>query len=78
MVNDNYGHDEGDKALMLVADTANKCLRRVDTVARFGGEEFLAILVLYPWVPGILIVAVPVVCPLRWRYAGRNRSRLPW
>jgi len=43
-VNDNYGHDEGDKVLMLIADTANKCLRRVDTVARFGGEEFLAIL----------------------------------
>lgn len=43
-VNDTYGHDEGDKVLMLIADTANKCLRRVDTVARFGGEEFLAIL----------------------------------
>ena len=43
-VNDNYGHEEGDKVLMLIADTANKCLRRVDTVARFGGEEFLVIL----------------------------------
>jgi diguanylate cyclase (GGDEF)-like protein len=43
-VNDNYGHDEGDRVLTLIAETANKCLRRVDTVARFGGEEFLVIL----------------------------------
>jgi len=43
-VNDNYGHNEGDKVLTLIAETANKCLRKVDTVARFGGEEFLVIL----------------------------------
>ncbi|HHW42823.1 MAG TPA: GGDEF domain-containing protein [Desulfotomaculum sp.] len=43
-INDNYGHDEGDRVLMLIADTASRCLRKVDTVARYGGEEFLVIL----------------------------------
>ncbi|SHI85392.1 sensor domain-containing diguanylate cyclase [Desulfofundulus thermosubterraneus] len=44
LVNDNYGHTEGDKVLTLMADLARKCLRNVDLVARFGGEEFLIIL----------------------------------
>ncbi len=44
LVNDSYGHTEGDKVLAMMADLARKCLRNVDLVARFGGEEFLIIL----------------------------------
>jgi len=33
-------------------------------------------LVLYPWAPGILIAVALVVCALRRRYAGRNKSSL--
>ena len=39
-VNDNFGHDVGDHALRLVAESLRKALRIEDTIARFGGEEF--------------------------------------
>ena len=43
-VNDNYGHLVGDKVLKTAADILQKGLREHDIVARFGGEEFVAVL----------------------------------
>jgi diguanylate cyclase (GGDEF)-like protein/PAS domain S-box-containing protein len=43
-VNDTYGHDVGDKALCMVANTICHGLRSTDTIGRWGGEEFVAIL----------------------------------
>jgi diguanylate cyclase (GGDEF)-like protein/PAS domain S-box-containing protein len=43
-VNDNYGHHVGDAVLKEVAKTCQSSLRRHDTVARVGGEEFCIIL----------------------------------
>ena len=43
-VNDTLGHHSGDELLVMVADRIASCLRRGDTGARFGGDEF-AILV---------------------------------
>ena len=43
-VNDKYGHDCGDLVLKSVADILKDSLRQVDTVSRWGGEEFLIIL----------------------------------
>jgi diguanylate cyclase (GGDEF)-like protein len=43
-VNDNYGHAIGDKVLVAVAKVIQKELRATDIIARFGGEEFVAIL----------------------------------
>ncbi len=43
-VNDTYGHAVGDKVLKAVADCLLECVRPMDTVARFGGEEFAVIL----------------------------------
>jgi diguanylate cyclase (GGDEF)-like protein len=43
-VNDNHGHPTGDAVLQAVAKTLAKCVRPMDTVARFGGEEFVIIL----------------------------------
>ena len=43
-INNDYGHDVGDKALKLVATTIQQCLRSVDGFGRFGGEEFVVLL----------------------------------
>ena len=43
-VNDSYGHKAGDDVLVLLADTLRQELRASDIAARFGGEEFVALL----------------------------------
>ncbi|MGC2196163.1 MAG: diguanylate cyclase [Terriglobales bacterium] len=42
-INDQYGHDAGDCALVGVARTLNGALRSTDTLGRWGGDEFLAV-----------------------------------
>lgn len=42
--NDKYGHLHGDYVLKRIAELLAANLREVDTVARFGGEEFIALL----------------------------------
>jgi diguanylate cyclase (GGDEF)-like protein len=44
VLNDTFGHQAGDKMLRAVADAARAVLREGDTVLRYGGEEFLAVL----------------------------------
>ncbi|MEN8259623.1 MAG: GGDEF domain-containing protein [Pseudomonadota bacterium] len=39
-VNDSFGHDEGDRILKLFTERVNDGIRRVDFLARWGGEEF--------------------------------------
>ncbi len=43
-VNDRYGHLSGDRVLEAVASLLSQSVREVDTVGRYGGEEFLATL----------------------------------
>ena len=44
LLNDTHGHYVGDLLLMEVARRISSCVREVDTVARFGGDEFVVIL----------------------------------
>ena len=43
-LNDEHGHNVGDILLVEVAHRIVSCVREVDTVARFGGDEFVAML----------------------------------
>ncbi len=43
-VNDSLGHDYGDLLLTAVARRIQNCVRETDTVARFGGDEFVLML----------------------------------
>jgi diguanylate cyclase (GGDEF)-like protein/PAS domain S-box-containing protein len=43
LVNDTYGHQEGDVVLQRIAECGRKTLRRGDLFGRIGGEEFAAV-----------------------------------
>ena len=43
-INDRYGHQAGDKALRIIAQSLQRRLRETDFIARYGGEEFVTLL----------------------------------
>lgn len=43
-INDTYGHHAGDQALHQVSSRLKKVLRKIDVVARIGGDEFMILL----------------------------------
>lgn len=54
-INDTYGHSTGDQVLETLARTVQKNIRKSDTLARWGGEEFAIILPHTKLVTGIKI-----------------------
>ncbi len=43
-INDRYGHDAGNTLIKNVANSVKSCLRESDTLARYGGDEFIILL----------------------------------
>ncbi|MBU1777632.1 MAG: GGDEF domain-containing protein, partial [Gammaproteobacteria bacterium] len=43
-INDNYGHRVGDLVLSISAERARNLMRQNDTVARWGGDEFIVLI----------------------------------
>ena len=43
-INDTMGHTTGDLILRQIAEKLTSCMRETDTVARFGGDEFIALI----------------------------------
>ncbi|MDP3846061.1 MAG: EAL domain-containing protein [Pseudomonas sp.] len=48
VINDKYGHEAGDQLLIALAAGMKQALRECDTLARIGGDEFVAVLVDLP------------------------------
>lgn len=44
VINDEFGHQVGDRVLLSVVNAAKKCLRKSDVVGRMGGDEFMLLL----------------------------------
>jgi diguanylate cyclase (GGDEF)-like protein/PAS domain S-box-containing protein len=59
-VNDEYGHQTGDRLLRVVAQRLMAAVREVDTVARVGGDEFAVILEAITDADDAAIVAVKI------------------
>jgi diguanylate cyclase (GGDEF)-like protein len=60
-INDKYGHEMGDKLLKSVADRIGGALRKSDTIARMGGDEFIIIVPELENVKDVMAVAQKIL-----------------
>jgi len=73
-VNDRYGHDVGDALLKEVAYRLRQSLRKVDILARVGGDEFNILLTNVDAIRNIVTVANKILASLSETFHLQNRS----
>jgi diguanylate cyclase (GGDEF)-like protein/PAS domain S-box-containing protein len=64
-INDTRGHPFGDQLLVDVAARLRTCLRESDTIARFGGDEFVAVLEDFTAPSDVVAVAQKILQAIR-------------
>ncbi|MDO8351138.1 MAG: EAL domain-containing protein [Gallionella sp.] len=67
-INDSLGHDVGDALLKQVAERFKVCLRRSDTIARQGGDEFVAVLTEFNSADEVIFVAEKMIASLQEKF----------
>lgn len=67
-INDSLGHDVGDVLLQQVALQLKGCLRRTDTIARQGGDEFVAVLTELDSADEVIFVAEKMIESLQGKF----------
>ncbi len=67
-INDSLGHTAGDELLVMAANRLQQCVRENDTVARFGGDEFVIVLASHPALDAAIRVAEQVLASMREPY----------
>ncbi|MGB5079967.1 MAG: EAL domain-containing protein [Burkholderiales bacterium] len=67
-INDKLGHPFGDRLLAEVAGRLRLCLRESDTIARFGGDEFIALIEDFTQPGDLISVAQKILHALRWPF----------
>jgi len=77
-VNDAFGHRAGDAVLKEVAQRLAACVRRADTLARHGGDEFVVVISEVNAEADCQMVADKIL-RARWRPSSASTAaRLPW
>jgi len=67
-INDTLGHEAGDQLLQEVAARVKACLRDSDTVARMGGDEFVALLPELDEEKYVVTVAQKILSAVAWPF----------
>jgi diguanylate cyclase (GGDEF)-like protein len=75
-LNDTFGHAFGDEVLQHVARTIEGALRETDTLFRYGGEEFV-VLVVEPTEAGLLKVAERIRAQVEREWIEHDGGRVP-
>ena len=75
-VNDNFGHDIGDKLLIAVSRRLEGFLRKTDTICRQGGDEFILMLPQAPDLETLMALAQRIQAELRLPFTGLHGTEV--
>src|SRR2546429_418343 len=74
-ISDTLGHPFGDRLLQEAAARLRMCLRESDTIARFGGDEFVALIEDFSEPGDVISVAQKILHALRWPFMLQGETR---